>query len=172
LRQLFKFVNNSIGAESYLWDFGDGSTSTEINGEHSYDETGVYTVSLVAWSDKNCVDTLVLPNLIRVTAGEGETRFPTAFRWNGSGPTGGYWEEGTIDNTVFHPHFQNAVQMHLIVYNRWGEKVYESNELYKGWDGYLNSSNLAMEDVYVYKAWVTYYSGEIEILTGDVTFFH
>jgi len=172
LRQLFKFVNNSINAESYLWDFGDGNTSTDVDASHKYDAEGRYTISLTAWSENGCMDTLVQENLIWVTAGEGETKFPNVFKWNGSGPTGGYWEEGTIDNTVFHPHFKNAVELHMIIYNRWGEKLYETNQVNKGWDGYLDNSNLAIEGVYVYKAWVTYYSGEQELLTGDVTFLH
>ena len=172
LRQIFKFVNNSINADSYLWDFGDGNTSTDVDASHTYDAEGIYTISLTAWSDNDCVDTMVQERLIKVVAGEGETNFPNAFRWNGSGPTGGYWEEGTIDNTVFHPHMLNAVQLRMIIYNRWGEKLYESTQVNKGWDGYLDSSALAIEGVYVYKAWVTYYSGEQEILTGDVTFLH
>jgi hypothetical protein len=172
LKQLFKFINNSIDGVSYLWDFGDGNTSTDENPSHTYEEGGVYTVSLVVWSEDDCVDTLIQESLIRVVAGEGETMFPNAFVWNGSGPTGGYWEEGTIDNTVFHPHMENVVEMRMIIYNRWGEKLYESNKVHIGWDGYLNSEKLAIEGVYVYKCWVTYYSGQQEILTGDVTFLH
>ncbi|MCK5066653.1 MAG: PKD domain-containing protein [Bacteroidales bacterium] len=172
LKQLFKFINNSIDAVSYLWDFGDGNTSTDENPSHTYEKGGVYTITLVAWSEDDCVDTLVQESLIRVVAGEGETNFPNAFVWNGSGPTGGYWEEGTIDNTVFHPHMENVIEMRMIIYNRWGEKLYESNEVHIGWDGYLNSEQLAIEGVYVYKCWVTYYSGQQEILTGDVTFLH
>ena len=172
LRQLFKFVNNSINAVAYLWDFGDGNTSTDVDASHTYEAEGVYTVSLVAWSENDCVDTLIQESLIRVAAGDGETKFPNAFVWNGSGPTGGYWEEGTIDNSVFHPHMLNAIEMRMIIYTRWGEKVYESNQVNKGWDGYLNSGELAIEGVYVYKAWITYYSGLQEIMAGDVTFLH
>ncbi len=172
IRQLFKFLNNSINAETYRWDFGDGNTSTEVEPSHTFAEEGFYSVTLVAWSEHNCVDTLVKENLISLTEGDGETQVPNAFVWNGSGPTGGYWEEGTIDNTVFHPHMKNAVEMRMIIYTRWGEKVFESTELYKGWDGYLDSGELAIEGVYVYKVWVIYLSGMEEILAGDVTFLH
>ena len=172
LQQLFKFLNNSINAETYLWDFGDGNTSTEVDASHTYGAEGEYTVTLVAWSEYDCVDTLIRKDLIRLTAGDGETLFPNVFVWNGSGPTGGYWEEGTIDNTVFHPHMKNAVEMRMIIYTRWGEKIFESNEVYKGWDGYLGSGELAIEGVYVYQVWVTYFSGQQEILAGDVTFLH
>jgi len=172
LRQLFKFLNNSINAETYHWDFGDGNTSLEKEPSHTYQEEGFYSVMLVATSEHGCVDTLIQENLIRLTAGDGDTKLPTAFVWNGTGPTGGYWEEGTIDNTVFHPHMKNAVALQMIIYTRWGEKVYESNEVYKGWDGYLDSGELAVEGVYVYRVWVTYFSGLEEVLAGDVTFMH
>ena len=39
-------VNNSVGAESYSWDFGDGQTSTDFEPEHSYSESGNYDVTL------------------------------------------------------------------------------------------------------------------------------
>ncbi|MCP4426971.1 MAG: PKD domain-containing protein, partial [Chloroflexi bacterium] len=42
------FTNASTGADSYVWQFGDGATSTEINPTHAYTQTGIYTVSLTA----------------------------------------------------------------------------------------------------------------------------
>ncbi len=40
--------NESVGAESYLWLFGDGETSTDPNPEHTYASFGTYTISLIA----------------------------------------------------------------------------------------------------------------------------
>ena len=42
------FTNQSSGATSYEWDFGDGNTSSEINPTHSYQSPGTYTVKLTA----------------------------------------------------------------------------------------------------------------------------
>lgn len=42
------FTNNSIDADSYIWDFGDGSGSTEANPAHTYATAGTYTVKLIA----------------------------------------------------------------------------------------------------------------------------
>jgi len=42
------FINLSSNADSYFWDFGDESTSVEVNPEHTYDEDGVYEVTLTA----------------------------------------------------------------------------------------------------------------------------
>ena len=44
-----EFSNESIGTiDSYLWDFGDGNTSTESNPVHTYTENGEYTITLTA----------------------------------------------------------------------------------------------------------------------------
>lgn len=48
------FSNNSIGATSYHWDFGDGNTSTEETPQHSYTRAGTYTITLTAIQDENC----------------------------------------------------------------------------------------------------------------------
>lgn len=42
------FTNQSTGATSYLWDFGDGHTSTDVNPSHVYGSAGTYTVKLYA----------------------------------------------------------------------------------------------------------------------------
>ena len=42
------FVNQSTGADSYLWDFGDGMQSMETNAQHQYPVSGKYVVSLTA----------------------------------------------------------------------------------------------------------------------------
>lgn len=53
-----EFVNTSRNASNYLWDFGDGRTSTETDACHTYNIDGEYTVSLAA-SNGNCADTAV-----------------------------------------------------------------------------------------------------------------
>lgn len=45
------FANFSTKAQSYLWDFGDGSTSADVHPTHTYSAAGTYTVSLVATSE-------------------------------------------------------------------------------------------------------------------------
>lgn len=55
------FVNKSTiveGTLTYLWEFGDGSTSTEVNPKHRYTAEKEYTVRLTATSDKGCSETI------------------------------------------------------------------------------------------------------------------
>lgn len=52
------FYNNSIGGTSYLWNFGDGATSTQTAPVHVYPATGTYTVKLIAYAtNPKCNDT-------------------------------------------------------------------------------------------------------------------
>jgi PKD repeat protein len=44
----YSFINLSQNADDYLWDFGDGNTSTEENPIHIYDESGEFTITLTA----------------------------------------------------------------------------------------------------------------------------
>ncbi|MGB9724421.1 MAG: PKD domain-containing protein [Chloroflexia bacterium] len=51
------FTNTTSGGTSFLWDFGDGTTSTETNPVHTYASGGFYTVTLTAWGVGGCADT-------------------------------------------------------------------------------------------------------------------
>ena len=167
-----EFHNLSTGATQFLWDFGDGTTSDEDSPAHRFMEPGNYTITLYAWSSEGCADSLIREDLVSVLGGEGSSSFPTAFRWNGSGPTGGHWTPGSEDNTVFHPDVENATALRMIILSRTGHKIFETNSVYVGWDGYISTGNLAGQGVYIYRAWITYSDGSKEELTGDVTFLH
>lgn len=171
-KEVFTFVNHSLSGVRYLWDFGDGTTSEEESPNHVFNKAGSYTITLYAWSINDCTDTLIRENLVTILEGEGTSTFPNAFKWNGSGPTGGHWTPGSDDNTVFHPDVESATALRMIILTRLGHKIFETNEVYVGWDGYINSSNLAVQGVYIYKAWIIYTNGAEEVITGDVTFLH
>ena len=61
------FANSSTGSGlSYLWDFGDNTTSTALNPTHTYTANGSYTVSLTVTDFQGCDSTLVIPNYITI----------------------------------------------------------------------------------------------------------
>ncbi len=53
------FTNLSTGGSTYLWDFGDGTTSSLANPSHTYTSNGTYTAELIVISVDGCVDSFV-----------------------------------------------------------------------------------------------------------------
>lgn len=63
-----QFRNRSAISSHYLWDFGDGTTSTDVNPQHTYTVPGVYDVTLISWTYPwlgGCSDTLRLQAFIQ-----------------------------------------------------------------------------------------------------------
>ena len=170
--QVVVFQNFSLYAMTWFWEFGDGNTSVEENPWHKYDSEGVYQVSLAVTSSDGCTNSSKYKSSVNVKYKTGDIRYPNAFRWNLSGPTGGYFNEDGIADDVFRPFFQNVIEYHLQVFNRWGVLIYESKDLYKGWDGYYGNGHRAMQGVYVWKVTGRYADGNYFTKVGDVTFLH
>jgi len=149
-----QFTNMSTGATSYLWDFGDGSTSILKDDIHIYQKDGYYNVCLTARNEFGCKDTacrqvrgLVVP-LVDV---------PSGFSPNGDGVNDMVYVKGYgISSMVFR------------IYNRWGEKVFESTDQSLGWDGRYKGDIQEME-VYGYTLRVSFFDGTTDQKTGNIT---
>lgn len=162
-----KANNLSEGIDESYWEFGDGATSTEHSPIHEYSNPGEYTVRLKVRSLQGCVgDTVISPAV--VVLGEGFLRFPTAFVPSTTGPNGGLYSEYDRENTVFHPVWRGVVRYKLMIFNRWGEKLFESNDVKVGWDGYFKGT-VCMTGVYAWRAVGEYYNGEMFDVRGNVT---
>jgi PKD repeat protein len=170
--QVVVFTNFSYDGVSWLWNFGDGSTSSEQSPWHKYESEGTYRVTLTVTSKDGCTDSSTYQSAIVVDYKTGEIRFPNVFKWNGSGPTGGYWIENELDDNTFRPFFTNVIEYKLQIFNRWGVLIYESSQLHKGWDGYFENVKLALQGVYVYKVVGRYADGTYFNKIGNVTFLH
>lgn len=131
--------NSSTHAVSYIIYFGDGdSLVTNSMGpySHPYDSLGTFTITLIAINANGCNDTTWLT----VTIEEPTTLFiPNAFTPNGDGK-----------NDLFMPVGNNVEQLHLLIFNRWGELIFESFDILNGWNGTYKGERV-QEDVYVWK---------------------
>lgn len=58
--------NASAEGQTYLWDFGDGTTSTLKNPVHTYINNGVYDVSLITTNVAGCSDTMLKSDLVKI----------------------------------------------------------------------------------------------------------
>jgi PKD repeat protein len=170
--QVVVFSDYSFYAVSWLWNFGDGKRSFEENPWHKYETEGIYNVSLTVESKEGCVDSMIYRSPVNVDFKEGEIAFPNAFKWNQSGPTGGYWNESQLNDNIFRPFFTNVESYNLQIFNRWGVLIYESSDIYKGWEGYFGNGNLGVQGVYVWRAKGQYADGSYFNKVGDVTFLH
>lgn len=170
--QIVVCSNYSYYDDSQLWKFGDGTTSTEDSPYHKYESEGTFNITLIVMTKEGCIDSASFPTPVHVSFNPGTIKFPNAFVWNRTGPTGGYWQEGTVNDRIFRPHFENVLEYKLQIFNRWGVLIYESNDLQKGWDGYFGNGNLALQGVYVWKASGRFADGKYFDMVGDVTFLH
>lgn len=152
------FENTSTGASFYDWDFGDTisdfGTSTLKNPTHIYDQPGGYIIRLIAISEMGCVDTTY--KAIEVMP-EYYIYVPNAFTPNGDSHNQ-YFEVSTV----------NVIDFYIQIYNRWGERIYDSHDKHFQWDGTYKGL-MVTNDVY---AWVIDYVpiiGEGKRITGHVT---
>jgi gliding motility-associated-like protein len=143
------FWNTSTGADTYIWNFGDGSPEeTGINEYHEFlngDDfiESSYLVTLYAISEYGCIDSAVryiklLPEVI--------VYVPNTF---------------TPDNDEYNPVFKpiftsgyDAESYTLLIFNRWGEVVFESHNTSVGWDGSYGKNNeisLVQDGTYTWK---------------------
>jgi gliding motility-associated-like protein len=63
-------INAADGVASYLWDFGNGSTSTDPEAGFTYRVPGTYTIKLRIVTNGGCVDSIVYQDAIKVTQGD------------------------------------------------------------------------------------------------------
>jgi gliding motility-associated-like protein len=143
---------------SYLWDFGDGSTSTLANPVHQYTETGTYDVSLLITNWFGCTFTQNWPNYVEVTKNI-RIFIPTAFTPNG---------EGTDENETFHITTTLITQLHIDIFDRWGKVIFASDDLNFQWDGKLGGDPLP-EGVYTYLIRATEWEGAKVTRSGTIT---
>lgn len=100
------FIDTSSGAGlTYLWDFGDGNTSTQANPQHSYPlGEGDYTVKLTVRDISGCSDSIVMPDYVKIRTPKAAFRIDdstticpplrTTFFFQGSDYESFYWDFG------------------------------------------------------------------------------
>jgi gliding motility-associated-like protein len=160
------FFNLSENAIQYFWDFGDGFTSTEASPTHYYLEKGEYDITLIVRNEFGCMDTFVQRKAVKAESG-GNVVVPNAFTPNPNGGSGGFINKGEYNNDVFYPVIEGAENYRLNIYNRWGELLFESNDINIGWDGYYRGE-LCKQDVYIWKVELFFSDGTKKVKTGDL----
>ena len=155
------FTNLSTGASSYQWTFAALDSSSQKHPTYSFPNSGggTYSVCLKATSTYGCQDSTCQKVTID---GQFQLFVPNAFTPDGDGV-----------NDEFGPVVQGAdpSQYQFIVFDRWGQKVFETTSVEEKWDGSIKGSqSSAKTDVYVWKViTVNKYNGKQIVRKGHVT---
>ncbi len=122
--QNIQFHNYSTGATSYYWNFGDNSADSISyldNPTHYFSHDGTYIVKLIAINNQGCKDSIfqtlvILPDFYFY--------YPNSFSPNDDGK-----------NDIFTGYGIGIKTYKMTIYNRWGELIYYTTDIQKGWDG-------------------------------------
>ncbi|MPM28607.1 hypothetical protein SDC9_75133 [bioreactor metagenome] len=114
------FSSSSNGVSDWFWAFGDGNTSLDPPSvSHMYSSDGTFNVMLIVSSDYGCKDTAYID--VTIVA---EPEFYNVITPDGNG-----------QNDVFEILNAERIPNKLLVFNRWGNKVFEAENYQNDWDG-------------------------------------
>lgn len=158
INPVISITDLSIGADYWSWDFGDTDTSSSSGPSiyHEYTDTGSYTLTLITSTQYGCKDTSYQNTTI-----EPDFVFyvPNAFTPNDDGINDSFSGKGIF-----------IIKYEMMIFDRWGNLIFFSDDYNKSWDGRANNGEkMAQRDVYVYKIRVTDIYQMEHFYTGTVT---
>ena len=147
-----QFEDQSAEAATWVWDFGDGASSTAQDPVHRYETPGQYEVSLTVTDSAGCSSTTVV-GVYDIFIPEVERQ--TVFTPNGDRA-----------NDVFQINYPNPARYQLTVFDRWGRIVFEADSPDMSWDGTLPNGSRARDGVYLYTVLIndTQFTGSVTLL--------
>lgn len=153
-------VFTGSGADSIVWDMGNGDIFNSDSIYYFFTEPGVYEISMTAY-DNLCNHVETISDTVRFAGKEvSSAAVPNIFTPNGDGENDLFIISGIDASADFH----------MVIYNRWGRKIFETEENGDFWDGQLWSGIDAADGVYYFE--VTYRdicTDENKVQTGHLT---
>ena len=150
-----KIVDNSQFAQTYSYSMGDGTYYSQPQPTHSYASEGEYEVTQVVTNSLGCMDKATI--IVTVSP------YTNVFIPNTFSPTG----DGI--NDTWNPIISYITKYQLRIYDRWGLLVYQTDDIYEGWNGnYYNVGKAMAGGQYVYKINFTELSGKTRDLLGNI----
>jgi len=141
---LVNIYDRSVGANLIYYTSGHGENMMGPNAHFVYENEGIYTITQYVENEFGCRDTAE-----KKLKTEPAITFyvPNAFTPNNDGT-----------NDEFLCFGLNIKDFRLEIYNRWGELVFESNDISRGWNGRLlnkQDQEISQMDVYAFVVYVT-----------------
>jgi gliding motility-associated-like protein len=153
LQPEMNFITTTPNITNAFWDFDDSTTSYMLNPVHEFNKAGFYDVMLMVEDTNQCIDSITQ----RITMYyDFVLHVPNAFTPDDDGLNDTFGPTG--------PHMENYLSYEFIVYNRWGEKVFATNNINEKWSG-LN----AQHGTYSWVVIITDEIGGVHKKEGSVT---
>lgn len=143
-----ELIFNGSTQGHYLWQDGSNSSSMVVQ------EAGIYYVKV----ENECGEDTDTCEVIYTECNQ-IIWVPNAFTPNNDNK-----------NEVFLPFIDNVDLYNLVIFNRWGEFIFESNSINYGWNGIYKGKN-ATEGVYTWRIKYTNFAGENFVKIGYVVLF-
>lgn len=147
------FFNGSSDTLNVAWDFGDGDQSGIANPSHLYSKPGTYTVQLYISDSLGCSDELALDIELRM---DHYVYIPSAFTPNGD-----------VVNDQIKIEATGIEGLHWVIMNRWGNVVFETDDLDVAWDGTAGGEPVP-QGVYAYRVTIYLPDEKVETQTGFI----
>lgn len=137
-------TNNTIRGYNYYWSFGNGDTSIQQIPSYQYPSSGTFEIELTVNKGSLCESSIkksitILDEVIP------EFKLYNVFTPNGDGLNDCFQMDGKLIE---------CKEYKLQIFNRWGEKVFETDDPYDCWNGgENNNTTLLPEGTYFYLVW-------------------
>ncbi len=150
-----RFFNESKDADAWLWDFGDNTTSTDKDPEHTYLIAGDYDVSLTAFKSSVCSASVVQGKLM--ISPDNILFIPNTFTPNND-----------ASNDEFVVSMTNIKTYRIRIFNRYGTPLFTSDDLFNNWKGTYKNEPLPV-GTYYYVIDATDFNDTVIKRSGSVT---
>lgn len=157
-----QLINTStvLANNTYTWNLADYMHTTQTNVTYSFPTYGTMVVTLYATNEFGCKDTTF--KIIEVK-NDYAVWIPNTFTPNGDG-------YNDVFQPIFSPYGISESDYEFDIFDRWGEKIFSTTDIYTGWNGGMfNKGEILKEDVYVYKVRYKTTDREVKYRTGHVT---
>lgn len=148
---------NPVGqsnSSTWLWELGPNLTSNDKNPTNTFEEQGNFPITFVVITEHGCKDTITK---VLEVKDEFLLWIPNAFTVNGDGL-----------NDTFKPKGLGINKFEMSIYDRWGNMVYHTTDINKGWDGTFKGVQ-CKDEVYIYSITVVDNKSQRHTKTGHVT---
>jgi gliding motility-associated-like protein len=150
------FMDGSTDAYTWSWSFGDGDFTNVQNPVHVYPQEGEYLVGLGVIDANGCIDSTTIKVVVNP---DFQIWIPNAFT-----------PDSDHNNATFKPKARGCKTegYSMLIFDRWGEMIFESNEIETGWDGLYKNEGKMGELIFVYKITIVDLRGKKHQYVGQI----